>query len=56
MVTAAAPAPTASARVDNLYLVGSGCFVSASAAPPTLTIAALALRAAEHIRARLRTG
>ena len=40
--------------VPNLYLVGSGCFVTTSASPPTLTIAALAVRAAEHIAARLR--
>lgn len=40
--------------VPNLYLVGGGCFVTASSSPPTLTIAALAIRAAEQIAARLR--
>jgi len=40
--------------VPNLYLVGSGCFVTASSSPPTLTIAALAIRAGEHIATQLR--
>jgi choline dehydrogenase-like flavoprotein len=39
--------------VANLYLVGSGCFVTASSSPPTLTIAAFALRAADQIARRL---
>jgi glucose dehydrogenase len=43
-------------EVDNLYLVGSGAFVTSSPSPPTLTIAALALRASEHIAARLTAG
>lgn len=42
-------------EVANLYLVGGGCFVTASASPPTLTIAALALRAADHIVGVLRS-
>jgi choline dehydrogenase-like flavoprotein len=44
----------ASHDVPNLYLVGSGCFVTASASPPTLTIVALAIRLAEHLAAQLR--
>ena len=35
--------------VANLYLVGGGVFVTVSSSPPTLTIAALAMRAADHI-------
>ena len=38
---------------DNLFLVGAGVFPTASTANPTLTIAALALRVAEHVSAAL---
>src|SRR5262249_6290561 len=38
--------------VPNLYLVGSGSFVTGAAAPPTLTLAALAMRTAESIAGR----
>ena len=37
----------------NLYLVGSGVFPSSGTANPTLTIAALSLRLAEHLRENL---
>jgi choline dehydrogenase-like flavoprotein len=37
----------------NLFLLGSGVFPSTGTANPTLTIAALALRAVEPIRATL---
>ena len=34
----------------NLFIVGSAAFPTISSSPPTLTIAAFALRAAEQIR------
>jgi len=39
----------------NLYIVGSSTFPTITASPPTLTIAALALRASLHIRTELRS-
>jgi choline dehydrogenase-like flavoprotein len=35
--------------IDNFYLIGSGCFPTATCSHPTLTIAALAIKLAEHI-------
>lgn len=40
----------------NLYLVGSGSFTTMGTSNPTLTLAALALRTADHIIARMRKG
>lgn len=37
----------------NLFIAGSSTFTTASTAPPTLTIVALALRLAEHIKGKL---
>ena len=42
--------------IPNLYLVGSGSFVTSSASPPTLTIAALAIKTSEHIASLQRSG
>ncbi|MEM7503653.1 MAG: GMC family oxidoreductase [Pseudomonadota bacterium] len=39
--------------MDNLYVAGSSVFPTSSSANPTLTIAALALRLADHLKARL---
>lgn len=40
-------------RVDNLYIAGSAVFPTGGYANPTLTIVALALRLADHLRATL---
>jgi choline dehydrogenase-like flavoprotein len=42
--------------VPNLYLLGSSVFVTVGMANPTLTIAALALRLADHLLANRRGG
>jgi glucose dehydrogenase len=39
--------------VQNLYVVGSSVFPTSGAGWPTLTVAALALRLADHLRSRL---
>jgi choline dehydrogenase-like flavoprotein len=40
--------------VDNLYVAGSSVFPTSGAANPTLTIVALTLRLADHLKGRLR--
>ena len=39
--------------VDNLYVAGSSVFTTGGAANPTLTVVALALRLADHLKTRL---
>ena len=36
--------------IDNLYIAGASCFVTAAAPNPTLTIIALSLRLSDHLR------
>ena len=40
-------------RIDNLYVAGSSVFSTGGCANPTLTIVALALRLADHLKAQL---
>jgi choline dehydrogenase-like flavoprotein len=42
--------------IPNLYISDGSQFTSSSAANPTLTIVALAIRQAEHIAAELKRG
>jgi len=39
--------------VENLYLAGSSVFPTGGHVPPTLTIVALAIRMAQHLRQQL---
>ncbi|MGD9604438.1 MAG: GMC oxidoreductase, partial [Gammaproteobacteria bacterium] len=43
-------------EVPNLYISDGSQFATSAAAPPTLTIVALAIRQAEHLAARLAAG
>jgi choline dehydrogenase-like flavoprotein len=38
--------------IDNLYVIGSSVFPTSGAANPTLTIVALTLRLADHLKSR----
>jgi choline dehydrogenase-like flavoprotein len=39
--------------IDNLYMAGSSCYVTAGAPNPTLTLVALSLRLSDHVRKRM---
>jgi choline dehydrogenase-like flavoprotein len=40
--------------IDNLFVTGSSCFTTAGAPNPTLTLVALSLRLADHLKAKSR--
>jgi choline dehydrogenase-like flavoprotein len=40
--------------IDNLYVAGSSVFPTSGVANPTLTLVALVLRLADHLKERLR--
>jgi choline dehydrogenase-like flavoprotein len=39
--------------VENLYVAGSSVFPTSGHTPPTMTLVALSLRLADHLRGRL---
>lgn len=39
--------------IDNLYVAGSGCFSTAGAPNPTLTLVSLSLRLSDHVKTKL---
>lgn len=39
--------------IENLYVAGSGCYATAAAPNPTLTVVALSLRLSDHVRGKL---
>ncbi|MDB5023400.1 MAG: family oxidoreductase [Mucilaginibacter sp.] len=41
--------------INNLFIAGSSCYVTAGAPNPTLTLVALALRLSDHIKSRVAT-
>jgi choline dehydrogenase-like flavoprotein len=40
--------------IDNLYMAGSSCYVTAGAPNPTLTLVALTLRLSDHLKERIK--
>jgi len=42
--------------IDNLYVAGSSCYVTAGAPNPTLTLVALSLRLSDHLKKRVMAG
>jgi choline dehydrogenase-like flavoprotein len=42
--------------IENLYVAGSGCYTTAAAPNPTLTVVALSLRLSDHVKSKVAAG
>lgn len=42
--------------ISNLYVAGAACYVTAAAPNPTLTVTALSIRLADHLKAKVKAG
>lgn len=40
--------------IDNLYIAGSSCFATGGAVNPTLTVVAISLRLATHLKDKIK--
>ena len=40
--------------IDNLYAAGSSCFTTGGAVNPTLTVVAISIRLADHLKEKIK--